>query len=860
MGQWWSNPIQYREQLLEHAKKTGNKKGEAKAYNDLGKAYVLNKQFEKAKKCFNNSLKIAKQQKDEMQESNAYRGLASANASTNEFEIAMEYANKALEVDLISQCNEKWSKYLDEFEIEKLSTSNTNKRWSRIIGEPDNKQSSHTSDSADLQNTQHETPNRAYKHLEKAFAVLTKHKKTINDYKNILGIPPGPEENNLEISAYLWLGHSLLLIGQHKESLECYNEVIKRATQFKDKKMEMSGYLGLGSAFSNMEDSESSIKYFLKALTMAEEYGDNNLKRETHIKLGNVCYTAGKFNEALKSYRKAQKISADLGARTDENNPYFMQAQEISGGQDKKKDDANIWFMLGNTFQQLKQETKAIESFEKAMVIGNELKDKEMVVIVTERLGLSYLTFASVCRKGRDYERAIELYQKALHIFGTNYPHYHFLREKALTGLGVALFRLGKTAKAIQSIQEAQKLAVKDGDTGNKKSATNQKSSLAQIPAELLNSIEETCNLASTEWLPTGDLASLEKHIEEFSASNIYTVPASGKVPLTKIDRITMTENVKSLARKDLLNPHEANGGKNDEKFVDLSSDEKIYNLAREDVSKNVSTKIPARLLKNLTLYMKSIGQISCGEARGTCFLVADMLAMTNHHVFRAFMEERFKQQKPDLPITVTFDYLQPEQKRNLVMVEVDEGRDPEYDSGSLDYTFFHLKENEGLRGRVPLGPIVRCRPLQEGVLIIMGHPVGSELLEETCVVVSSHSWREKLGQRRDKLAHSVGVHMTNDDLLRDLSSEEYQDRVPYDTTLFSGASGSPVFDVNGNIVAMHAQGYKLDLEGGKCSLMEFGVQFSAIYEDLRRRNVDVKKLFPNYNEEEDMDVDENIY
>jgi hypothetical protein len=315
-----------------------------------------------------------------------------------------------------------------------------------------------------------------------------------------------------------------------------------------------------------------------------------------------------------------------------------------------------------------------------------------------------------------------------------------------------------------------------------------------------------------------------------------------------------MTTNVKSLACKTLLGRNRDKSGKNDGEFAD--DDQQIFNFARDDISKNVATKIPARLLEPLCSYRKSIGQIACGDIRGTCFLVADMLAITNQHVFRMINDERRKPQNLNLPITVTFDYFDPEQREDLItVVEVDEARDPAPEHTQLDYKLFYLKESEGLRDRVLLGPIVRSRPVQEGLVIIMGHPGGSEMYEETCVVVSSDSWREKLKQRHEKHQSQrnegapVGVYMTNDDLLR--SSEKYRECLPYDSSLFSGASGSPVFDLNGNIVAIHTQGYTLNAEEGKCSLMEFGVQFSAICEDMRRRNLNVEQFFPNFKEEQ---------
>jgi hypothetical protein len=123
---------------------------------------------------------------------------------------------------------------------------------------------------------------------------------------------------------------------------------------------------------------------------------------------------------------------------------------------------------------------------------------------------------------------------------------------------------------------------------------------------------------------------------------------------------------------------------------------------------------------------------------------------------------------------------------------------------------------------------------------------------------------------------------MTNSQLL--LNDTKYPDHLKYDTTFFSGSSGSPVIEMNGNIVAMHTQGYVLDrpqvnipnqqenfphqenqdISGQRntrtYSLMEFGVQFISICRDIRRwhgENV-VKLIFPNYElklSEEPMDA-----
>ncbi|XP_028398441.1 protein FAM111A-like [Dendronephthya gigantea] len=306
-----------------------------------------------------------------------------------------------------------------------------------------------------------------------------------------------------------------------------------------------------------------------------------------------------------------------------------------------------------------------------------------------------------------------------------------------------------------------------------------------------------------------------------------------------------MTENVKSAAYNNLLDQNNKVFGSNDGQFVD--ADQQILNFARDDVHKNISTQRPTRLYGPLASYVKSIAQISCGSIRGTCWLVSKRLVITNFHIYMMINKEREDTQNPNLPIYVSFDFLHHDPTQGVVTVEVDEEQDPDLENLQLDYKFLCLKEDESLNGRPLLGSIVRGRRLEEGRVIIIGHPGGEEMHEETCVVVSNHSWREKLNARHG--AHT-GVHMTNTDLLN--ATEGYKECLPYDTSLFCGASGSPGSpDMNGNIVAMHAQGYVLPtMKGRRCSLMEFGLQFNAICKDIKRKYSEnaVEELFPNYN------------
>ena len=378
--------------------------------------------------------------------------------------------------------------------------------------------------------------------------------------------------------------------------------------------------------------------------------------------------------------------------------------------------------------------------------------------------------------------------------------------------------------------------------------------------------IEEVCNPSSTERLTSEKLVTVEKYIEENSLSYVYTRQIAANKPFTENVRKAMTENVKRSARTNLLGNNDYKPARNDGKFV--NEDQQIFNFARSEVFKNASTSKPARLNATLASYMRSVGRIVCGSVQGTCFLVTEELVISNYHVYRSMKDERNNLQNPNLPITVLFDYLYPGQTEHVVTVEVDEERDPQIGNPYLDYKFLRLKQNENLRDRVPLGFLVRNWQLSDSRVIILGYPEGKEMHDEVCVVVGHRAMRETIRKRHEQCND---VHMTNAELLH--KTKDYRDCLPYDTSFFSGASGSPVFEMNGNIVAMHTQGYHLDrneenvsdqpenvsnqqqentpAQGNsrKYSLMEFGVQFIKICGDIKQWHDEsvVKQIFPNY-------------
>ena len=356
----------------------------------------------------------------------------------------------------------------------------------------------------------------------------------------------------------------------------------------------------------------------------------------------------------------------------------------------------------------------------------------------------------------------------------------------------------------------------------------------------------ETCDSSETRRLEKNNFARFQQYIEEFHTKYVYKHPVSSREPLTENIRKSMTRNVKTSAYASLLNWK----GSSETTCGKFSNDRKVFNFAWDDVKKNVSTKKPAILQEIFAPYIKSIGRICCEDAGGTCWLVTENLVITNLHVYSHMMDKRKEENNRNLPILVSFDYFYHQQTENITTLEVDEDHDPNIDSSQLDYKFLRLKKDDRLNRRVRLGQLVRChRQVNEGLVTIMGYQSPDrELHEETCVVVQNYAWREKLQQR----VNYAALHMANVNLM--IQTEKYNDSLAYDTTLFCGSSGSPVFDMKANIVAMHTQNYPVlnpNDSREECSLMEFGIQFKAICEDMKRKNIAVEEYFPNYKEEQ---------
>lgn len=281
----------------------------------------------------------------------------------------------------------------------------------------------------------------------------------------------------------------------------------------------------------------------------------------------------------------------------------------------------------------------------------------------------------------------------------------------------------------------------------------------------------------------------------------------------------------------------------------------KLATLIEMKFSKLIDQSKSVWLMEELVSASKCVGRINAESRRvaGTCFLVTEDVILTNYHVYKDINDDAASRQ--DNPkVKVSFNHMWPNQTLNLGEVEVDmKDIRAQCQDESLDYIFLGLKNKGGQPGLSGKISLVDKNNFTNEVVTIIGHPDGREkLIDPDCRIISQHTWRPKLLERIQKRQpFEFNPLFTCKEAIM---SDKYKQKIAYDTTFFDCSSGSPVFDDQGKVIAMHTCGWVEKRAEIKCSVMEFAIPMEAIYNHCYNNFPQVVALlFPRFS----MNVDE---
>lgn len=216
--------------------------------------------------------------------------------------------------------------------------------------------------------------------------------------------------------------------------------------------------------------------------------------------------------------------------------------------------------------------------------------------------------------------------------------------------------------------------------------------------------------------------------------------------------------------------------------------------------------------LPNLVAIEKQVCRIEIDGSTGTGFLVAPNVVLTNYHV----VEDVFSKDYNYSDVALRFDYKKLNAKRidlEGTVYRLDKDWVIAYDDykteNGLDYALLRLKETPSKRGFIGMPTIdekfLSHNYREKGPLFIVQHPQGTPL----------------------KLA------LDTESIIR---LNDKRTRLFYRTLTEPGSSGSPCFNINWELLALHSNG-NLGIENG-------GIPIFALMEHWHEKGLDWKKHF----------------
>ena len=325
------------------AKEIGDKRGEGKAYSNLGNAYDNLGDLKKAIEYHNLHLQITKEVGDRRGEGNAYGNLGNAFYSLGDFKKAMQYLNLHLEI----------AKEVGDKHAEGKSYGNLGNAY-HSLGDSKKAIEYHNLDLKIAKEVgDKHGEGRAYCNLGNTYKGLGDLKKAREYHYLGLLIDKEVGDKHGEGNAYGNLGIVYFRLGDFKKAIEYHSLHLMIAQEVGDKHGEGCAYGNLGNDYYGLGDFKKAIEYFNLDLEIAEEVRDKHGEGKAYGNLGNAHKRLGDLVKAKKSYKVMLKIAKEVEDKTLE---------------------ATAYYSSGSVFELLGRLPKAVEYYQASITLFNSLR------------------------------------------------------------------------------------------------------------------------------------------------------------------------------------------------------------------------------------------------------------------------------------------------------------------------------------------------------------------------------------------------------------------------------------------------------------------------------------------------------
>ncbi|XP_044197925.1 serine protease FAM111A-like isoform X1 [Thunnus albacares] len=272
------------------------------------------------------------------------------------------------------------------------------------------------------------------------------------------------------------------------------------------------------------------------------------------------------------------------------------------------------------------------------------------------------------------------------------------------------------------------------------------------------------------------------------------------------------------------------------EKRFPGDSYQKAVNLRRKNFGKIQQSFSEVHRVRKLLKLGKSVCllKVDCFSVttQGTGFVLFDNLILTNAHLFNEVTKLRRDNWKKNVKVTAVFNHENPDletnsQSFNVKDFFVDLG-DTELDYAVLELDLEGQTPNQTTETvKVPPGLLKRFGPVPpDGEACIIGHPAGDvKKMDPTCIIEKENRV-QAVNEHLEPYRNTCFIIQSISQVIRN------QGIVTYNTFMYHGSSGSPVFDAHCRVFGLHTAGFVYGFPKKK-SVIEFAQPLLTIFKRL---------------------------